>query len=103
VDLQAHYDEFRQRQAEVLALAVQDVERALRMRDISGAEFPILADPEHVVAERYGVFDRLGDGVAAPAVFVIDRGGRIIWSYVGQHTADRPSAAEILTHLPGQR
>lgn len=102
MDLQANYDRFRQKDTVILALAVQDVERAQRMQAITGASFPILADPDHRVADRYGVFDRLGDGVAAPAVFVIDRAGQIVWSYIGQHASDRPSAAEILTHLPDQ-
>ena len=60
----------------------------------------MLADPEHRVAEAYGVYNLLGDGLAAPAVFVIDTGGRIVWSYASRDPNDRPGAQTILEHLP---
>lgn len=65
-----------------------------------GATYPILADPQHQVAEAYGVFNVLGDQLAAPAVFVIDRDGRVRWSYIGQSSEDRPSIGEVLEQLP---
>lgn len=64
------------------------------------AKFPILADAEHRVAETYGVFDRFGDGLAAPSVFIVDENGRIVWRRIGAHPNDRPSAAEIFQHIP---
>lgn len=70
------------------------------MRDLVQAGFPILADADHAVAETYGVFNRLNDGVAAPSIFVIDRAGRIVWSYIGKTADDRPSPDMILSHVP---
>ncbi len=70
------------------------------MAQLINASFPILADANHAVADAYGVFNLLGDGVATPSVFVIDPGGRIIWSYVGRDANDRPSSAQVLSHLP---
>ena len=84
----------------MLALAVQDMAGAQAMDEAVQADFPILADADHAVADAFGVFNRLGDGVAAPAVFVIDEAGHITWSYVGRDAADRPTVAEILAHLP---
>jgi len=60
----------------------------------------MLADAEHRVSEAYGVYNLLGDGLAAPAVFVVDTDGRIVWSYIGQHAGDRVDAPTILAHLP---
>ena len=60
----------------------------------------MLADPNHEAAAAYGVHDLLGDGLAAPAVFVIDRDGSILWSYIGQEAHDRPAVDEILANLP---
>ena len=60
----------------------------------------MLADPAHRVAEAYGVYDLLGDGLAAPSVFVIDIDGDILWSHIGQSSTDRPSAQTIMEHLP---
>jgi peroxiredoxin len=60
----------------------------------------MLADPAHRAAESYGVYNLLGDGLATPAVFVIDTDGRIAWSHVGQHANDRASVQMILEQLP---
>jgi peroxiredoxin Q/BCP len=99
VDLQNHYQGFQQRQAEVIALAVQDVTNAQRMVQVTAVPFPILADPDHAVADTYGVYNLLGDGLATPAVFIIDRSGNIVWSYVGQNASDRPNSQTILDNL----
>jgi peroxiredoxin Q/BCP len=98
--LQANYQQFQQHKAEILALAVQDTAQAQRMVQVAGTSFPILADPDHHVAEAYGVYNLLGDGVATPAVFVIDHTGQIVWSYIGRDISDRPSAQTVLEHLP---
>ena len=70
------------------------------MAQLINGSFPILADANHAVANAYGVFNLLGDGVATPSVFVIDPSERVIWSYVGQDANDRPPADEVLRHLP---
>lgn len=102
MDLQKHYRDFRQRDAEIVALAVQGVSNARRMVQVSGAEFPILADADHRVAEAYQVYNLLGDGKATPAVFIVDREGRIVWTYVGKNANDRPGYQTILDHLPSR-
>ena len=71
------------------------------MSQLVKAEYALLADADHAVADAYGVFNLLNDDVATPSVFVIDPAGRIIWSYVGRDANDRPSAADILSHVPG--
>ena len=66
----------------------------------AGISYPLLADPGHHVAEAYGVYNLLGDGLAAPAVFVIRPDGHIAWSHVSQSAAEQPSAQTILEYLP---
>jgi peroxiredoxin len=68
--------------------------------EVVAPPYPLLADPEHEVADAFNVYNLLGTGYAAPSVFVIDADGDIVWSYVGQHRSDRPSATSILEHLP---
>jgi peroxiredoxin len=98
VELRDRYGEFQARGAEVIALAVAPLEAVEGVRASIGAPFPMLADPGHRVAEAYGVHSLFGDGLAAPAVFVL-KDGAIRWSYVGQNPTDRPPVAEILAHL----
>jgi peroxiredoxin len=100
VELQSLYGKFQLRHAEIVALAVQDVQKARRMSVAVTAGFPILADVDHAAADAFGVFNLLGDSIAAPAVFVIDPSGSIVWSHIGQNAADSPSATDILSHLP---
>ena len=81
-------------------MAVQDTVQAQAMAQAIQAGFPILADPGHTVADAYQVFNLLGDGLATPAVFVINRAGQVVWSYVGRDAGDRPAAAEVLAQVP---
>lgn len=102
VQLAAALPQFQARRAELIALAVQDQAGAKSAAAMSGATYPILADPEHRAADAYGVYNRLGDGLATPAVFIIDPSGRIVWSYIGQNANDRPGPETILEHLPAE-
>ena len=81
-------------------MAYQDVARAKLMAELVPASFPILADTDHAVSDAYGVFNLLADGVTTPAVFVLDRRGSVVWSYVGKSAEDRPTPTEILGHVP---
>ena len=64
------------------------------------AFFPFLyssGDPS--VPELYDVYNLHDDKVAAPAVFIVDKGGRITYRYVGKIIADRAPTDEILEEL----
>lgn len=100
MELQNYYEVFRQRNVEILAIAVQDIQRAALMTRIIQADFPILTDRDHLVSEMYGVFNLLDDNLAAPAVYIIDPPGIIRWYYIGQDDSDWVAANTILEHLP---
>ena len=92
------YDEIRALDAELITLSTDDIAGAERMRQRVGARYPVLADPDHAIAEAYGVFDRLGDGVAAPATIIMTS-ERIVAMQVGETIGDRPSTPSILHTL----
>lgn len=100
MQLQQKYQFFTDKGAEIVALAVAPVSSVEGAKRAAGAEYVMLADPEHEVAEQYGVFNLLGDGYAAPATFVIDTDGQIVWSYVGQNSSDRPRTQDITKNIP---
>lgn len=60
----------------------------------------MLADADHAVSEAYGVYNLYGDGLAAPAVFVINKDGQIVWHYIRSGTYDQPGVQTILENLP---
>jgi peroxiredoxin len=99
--LRDEYQAFQDARAEVVALAVAPVSTiGDGVQEVIAPPYPLLADPDHQVAEAFNVYDVLGDGLAAPSVFVIDTDGTILWSYVGQSPTDRPSAMTVLNHVP---
>ena len=100
MDLQSNDQTFGQHNTQIVALAVHDVAGAQRVAQVTGAAFPLLADPDHKVADAYHVYNLLGDGIATPAVFIIDKQGSIVWSYIAKDASDRPTSQTILQNLP---
>jgi len=100
VQLEANLPKFQAKNAQVIALAVQSQDRAKVSAQAAQATYPFLADPDHQVADAYTVYNLLGDGVATPSVFIINKTGQIVWSYISQDANDRPSSDTILANLP---
>ncbi len=84
----------------MIALAVAPISAVEGVQKSTGATYPLLADPGHQVAEAYGVYNLLGDNLAAPSVFVIGEDGSIVWHYVGHKASDRPAIQRILEYVP---
>ncbi len=98
MELEESYDAIRGLDAELLAISVDTLEYSRQMQDLVGASFPVLADPNHAVASAYGIFDLLGDGVAAPATFIISSGA-VVAGHIGRDISDRVPASAILEEL----
>jgi peroxiredoxin len=91
--------ELRRHSAELLGISVDGAwchEAYAKARQL---HFPLLADfhPKGKVAKSYGAY-RSRDGVCERALFVIDRQGRIFWSYLSP-IAVNPGADGILDAL----
>ena len=97
--MQSFYNEFESRNVGLAAISTDLLVDAERMEVMAGAEFPILADTNENVSKSYGVFNLLGDGVAAPATFVILPDGGVVWGYVGVDIGDRVPTLAILEVL----
>ena len=93
------YPEFEKRDIALVAISTDNVLDAKNMAEFVGADFYILADDDASVAHDYGVFDRHGDGVAAPATFILDRAGEVFAFHLGRDITDRPTAEMILAQI----
>ena len=93
------YPEFLKRNVSLAAISTDDTADALKMVELSGAEFPILSDKDAAVAKDYGVYNLLRDGVATPSAVVVSPGGDIEWKYVGRSISDRPTPDAILAQI----
>lgn len=90
-----------------MAISTDNVLDAVNMADFIGADpqsgygtgFHILADDDTSVTREYGVFDLHGDGVAAPATFILDKSGEVVAYHVSRDVTDRPSTEGILLQL----
>jgi peroxiredoxin len=85
--------------AQLLGISVDNLESHVAFSADRKLEFPLLADSDPLgeVARRYGVFDEESQ-TCERALFVIDRMGRISWSYLSPREVN-PGADGILRAL----
>ena len=83
----------------MLAISVDDLSDAGRVVRELGIPFPILYDPSTATPEAYKVYNLRGDGLSAPATFIVDRDGVITWKRVSTEISHRPSVDLILRQL----
>jgi peroxiredoxin len=91
-------------QTQILGLSPDDPEGGRKMVEAVTKEhgsppgFPLLADVGHKVIDRYGLFNpELFNGhiVPHPAVFVIDRSGKITWKFLNKDARIRAKNEDI--------
>lgn len=66
--------------------------------------FPILSDPNHETIDAYGLLDpayagQQFDGIPHPAVYVIDKMGKVTWVKIESNYRQRPTNQEIRAAL----
>lgn len=96
--LQQHLAQIRRRGASIVALSVDPAPESAALRARLGLGFALLHDAEAAIAARYGV--RMAhESLAIPAVFVVDRTGRVVWSHVGETVPDRPTPDAVIAAI----
>ena len=81
------------------AISTDNVLDAKNMAEFVKAEFYVLADDDAQVARDYRIFDLHGDGVAAPATFILNQAGEVVAYHVARDITDRPTSEVILAQL----
>ncbi len=97
------YDVFRERGAEVLGVSPDDVTSHEKFKTKYELPFTLLADPDHAVAEKYGVWgERKFAGKSYLGInrstFIIDGEGNVARALRGIKPAGH--AAQVLDSLP---
>ena len=97
------YDVYRERGAEILGVSPDDVTSHVKFKSKYQLPFTLLADPEHEVAEQYGVWgERSFAGKKFMGInrstFVIDADGNVARAMLGIKPAGH--ADEVLEALP---
>ena len=106
-------DEFHARDAEVVSIVPESVERVESWQASYDLPFPLLADPEIEAGEaydqpvRFGILGRFSDFFGRmPEVVIVDgRGESLTVEYVhkGSSTFDRPEIDDLLAELDALR
>ncbi len=70
--------------------------------------FQILSDPDHKIIDAYGLLDPTYEkqkifGIPHPAVYVIDKTGRVVWVKVESNYRERPTNQDIRIALDSLR
>ena len=96
------YDEFRERGAEIIGVSPDDVASHGKFKSKYELPFTLLADPEHEVAEKYGVWvERNSYGKKSMGIkrstFIIDSDGNVARAMMGIKPAGH--ASEVLDSL----
>jgi peroxiredoxin len=101
--LQSRIEEIRAAGGEVLAVSTDPAEETRRRLGSKGFEFPLLADPGLEAIDAFGVRHPGGGmggvDLARPAVFVIDRQGRIAWRDLTDNWRVRVRPERVLEQL----
>jgi peroxiredoxin len=94
---QMEIDEFRRRDAELLAISVDSLYSHGAWTAVRGLTFPLLADfhPKGAVARDYSVW-REQDGFSERALYVLDADGVIRYSHVTPYLHHVPDIYELL-------
>ena len=95
MELQSHQGDFAARSIRIVAISVDPVAKSQELAKDRGLTFPLLSDPDMTVIREYGVADE-GNGIAWPAEFLIDKGGRIRWRATARSVTVRPTSADVL-------
>jgi peroxiredoxin len=96
VELQSHQADFTARAIRVVAISVDPVDKSQGFARDLGLSFALLSDPEMKAIRAYGVADE-SNGIAWPAEFLIEKGGRIVWRGTAKAVAERPSTTDVLS------
>lgn len=103
--LAERYDEFRERNCEVVSVLPEPRETAAEWQDRYDLPYPLLADPDATWGEaydqpvRFGPLGRFSDFLGRmPEAVVFDCRAepRIAWTHRGRSTFDRPSIDDLL-------
>lgn len=97
--MKKNIDPIEQTNTQVVALSVDTPERSAGYRDAARLPFELLCDPDKQVVNRYHLLNPYEhDGIAYPAIFVIDPEGRIRYRSLDR-TASRVKLTEVLAFL----
>jgi peroxiredoxin len=97
-DIQAHLADFKAQDAEIIAISADDTAHAMQSVGEHGLQFTVLPDADKTIIKRYGVANVGREGIAWPALYIVDKAGKVRLSYADSQ-GHRMQSEEILPTL----
>ena len=86
--------------ARVVAISPTPPEDHLKLEQALGLGFKLLSDEKALVAGQYGLaYDDPNGIVPRPTTIVLDKDGRVVWSWVSSSLLDRADPDDVLREL----
>jgi len=98
VELQENYQKIRDVGAELIALSADSVVEAQQTAAEMRLMYPVLSDSSRSAIRAWGVLHPQ-EGISRPAMFIVNKQGKIVWKYVGTEASDRPPIDAVLKQL----
>ena len=84
--------------AEIIAISADAPVDGVKVATELKLTYPVVSDNSRNYIRQYDVLHPQ-EGIARPSMFIINKAGRIVWSYVGQDASDRPEMETVLQQL----
>ena len=82
-----------------MAISVDPPATSAELAKKLGVTFPLLSDESRATIRAYGIEDA-ENGISWPAIFIVDKAGKVVWRSLAQTYKIRAMPAQILEALP---
>lgn len=104
--LSSHIGDFEQKKVKLISIANDSPRLLVKFKEENNFEVDIIADRGAKIAKDYEVYWFAPGGTgkmkvkqAVPSKFLINRQGKIVWTYIGEDKTDRPSIEMIMKEI----
>jgi peroxiredoxin len=95
-EIAEHYGDYKEKEAEVLAISTEEIDRLRQLTEDLALPFPILSDSDGKVTDLYGKDpEQIADRAFDIAIFIADRWGALFSAKRIQFDHDWPVEAEV--------
>lgn len=95
-EIAEHYGDYKEKEAEVLAISTEEIDRLRQLTEDLALPFPILSDSDGKVTDLYGKDpEQIADRAFDIAIFIADRWGALFSAKRIQIDHDSPVEAEV--------
>ncbi|HEY2106266.1 MAG TPA: redoxin domain-containing protein [Candidatus Binataceae bacterium] len=98
-ELSHHEDEFHKAGIRIVAISADPPQRSTMLARFLRTDLPLLSDPAESLLGRLGLVQRYSDhqpDSAIPAFILVDRDGRVRWTFSSAYYREQPSPQAIL-------